>query len=567
MNRGYPEHFVKKFGDLRELVSSSAEIYGDKILYTYRKNKQDYTVSYQELYDNMVALGTALWTMGLGESCIAVSGDTHPSYMTAYLATVNTGGVIVPLDKDIKEDEIVGFLQKCKAKAFFYTYSLHAKVRSLFDRLPQVEWFVCIDYVPDGEENCEKFRTYDQILELGREQVSMGNRSFLDYSIDINKLCAIIFTSGTTGTSKGVMLSHKNLVTATLASDGMIDYNSDNTLVSVLPMHHTYEMTCDHLAIINIGASVFINDSIKYTMRNFAKVKPNALILVPLYIETMHKRIWDEIGKKGMTKKVRAAMKMSDGLRKIGIDLRRKLFSEILDVFGGEIRSMVCGGAAISKHILKDFDSFGITILEGYGITECAPLVAVNTFNWIKYGSVGRPVFQCEVKIDAAPGETSGEILVKGDNVMMGYYENPEATAEVFTEDGWFRTGDIGYMDEDHFIYITGRKKNIILLSNGKNIFPEELEEYLAQCDLIAESVVIGRRPEGKQDTIITAVIYPNYDKFQGNSEDEIRAAIKEKIDDINKTLPVFKHIADIEIRDTEFEKTTSRKIKRYRVK
>ena len=302
-------------------------------------------------------------------------------------------------------------------------------------------------------------------------------------------------------------------------------------------------------------------------MRNFAKYQPTALVLVPLYVETMHKRIWAEIAKKGKTKTVKTGIKISNALRKIGIDRRRTIFKDILDAFGGKLQYIVCGGAPLRSELINDFDAFGIKICEGYGITECSPLVAANPMHWRKHHSCGMRVPHMEVRIDkASPEDETGEIVTRGDAVMKGYYKNPEATAEAFTDDGWFKTGDIGYIDDDDFIFITGRKKNVIILSNGKNIFPEELEEYLGQSEYISECVVIGRKNEAGE-TSIWAICYPNYDKFDGASKEEIEAKIREEVDNVNKKLPIFKHIPNVEIRETEFEKTTSRKIMRYKVK
>jgi len=267
-----------------------------------------------------------------------------------------------------------------------------------------------------------------------------------------------------------------------------------------------------------------------------------------------------------MKKKVAFAIKLSNALRKVGIDIRNKIFKDVKDGLGGNIEKIVCGGAPLSKELIKDFDAFGITIYEGYGITECSPLVSVNRPGGIKLGSVGPAVLGTTVKIDKAEGEETGEILVKGDNVMLGYYKNPEATAEVFTEDGWFRTGDLGYMDKDGYIFITGRKKNLIILSNGKNIFPEEIEEHLSHNEIVGESVVIGRKNE-QGEIVISAIVYPNPEIAEGKDKDEVYALVKEAVAETNKKLPLFKHIQLFELRDTEFEKTTTKKIKRFLVK
>ncbi|MBQ8401678.1 MAG: AMP-binding protein, partial [Clostridia bacterium] len=311
--------------------------------------------------------------------------------------------------------------------------------------------------------------------------------------------------------------------------------------------------------------------------RNLANYKPNSEMLVPLFVETMYKRVWNEIDKKGMRQKVETAIRVSNGLRKVGIDMRSKFFAQITNAFGGNLKVIVCGGAPLSPQLIRDFDAFGITILEGYGITECAPLVAVNRMGKGRLHSVGTAVEQCQVRIDtsgndrqeediAEYGYPTGEICVQGENVMLGYYRNEEATKAVFTDDGWFRTGDIGYMDRDGYIYITGRKKNLIIFSNGKNVYPEEIEEYLSRIPDIQESVVLGRE-NAQGEVVITALIYPDYTRFEGKDKSGIFDAIKSQITDLNRTLPAFKQIREIEIRDTEFERTTSRKIKRYTVK
>ena len=304
--------------------------------------------------------------------------------------------------------------------------------------------------------------------------------------------------------------------------------------------------------------------------QNFKVFKPTGLILVPLFVNTMYKKIMDEAKKTGQLKKLKLGMKISSGLIKIGIDIRKKLFSQVLEAFGGRLKKIVCGGAALNPEFADAFKYIGIEIYEGYGITECSPLISVNPFTAPKRGSVGPTVPSCEALIDGttknSKGYVEGEILVKGDNVMLGYYKNEEATKEVFTDDGYFRTGDIGYIDSDGYIYITGRKKSVIVLENGKNVFPEEIEEYLAGIEKIAESVVVGRR-DG-DSVLLTAIIYPAFDKFEkGTDINTIAEIIKNEINTMNKKLPSFKQIRNIELRQTEFEKTTSRKIKRYLVK
>ncbi|MBR0235080.1 MAG: AMP-binding protein [Clostridia bacterium] len=557
------EHVVHQFDTLYECVKGQAERYGDKARYIYTENKEEKTVTFSDMLDRVNEVASALSVLGLSGKAITVTGDTHPYYFATYFGTVACGGVIIPLDKDISAEQFVGFNDMCDVECVVYTKSLKAKIDAVCDKLEKVRYFVII-----GEDNPRpddaRFMSFDEFLSRGKEAREAGDRTAEENVSDLDRTCAIIFTSGTTGTAKGVMLSERNLVTAGLDSCDIMAVKKDDMFVSVLPAHHTYESTISHIALPNTGATEAINDSIKNTLRNFSKYKPTGLVLVPLYVETMHKKIWSEIEKKGKTKFVRRMIPIA---RRLPRPVRRRMFKDIIDAFGGRLDFIVCGGAPLRAELTQEFDAFGINICEGYGITECAPLISANPINWKKYHSAGLVVKHMQARIDKADEEDeTGEIVVTGPAVMKGYYKNPEATAAVFTEDGWFRTGDIGYLDDDNFVFITGRKKNIILLSNGKNIFPEELEEYLSDSELVSEVVVVGRKRDDGE-TVITALIYPNKDAFVGKSAEEIEAALGEHIQNVNKKLPIFKHISALEVRETEFEKTTTRKIMRYKIK
>lgn len=552
--------------DLRDLVISNAEKFGDTPLYHYKEGKEIVTFSHNDQLKQMNNLGTAFYKYGLMGKHIAVIGETHPNYMTTYFATVNGGGVIVPLDRELALEQIANFCTLAEVEAIVYTKGFNKKLLEYADKMPTVRYFVPIH---DGEDtDNEKVISFADMQRVGEEALAQGERAFLDHTIDMEKMSAILFTSGTTGTSKGVMLSQKNLTAATNSACQSMQVDHRNTMVSVLPIHHTYECTCEQLALPNCGSQMYINDSLKNTMRSISYFKPNTLVLVPLYVETMYKRLWAEIEKKGMTKKVKTAMKISNALLKVGIDMREKFFGQINAGFGGNLRSIICGGAPLAPKLVEDFEAFGITIIEGYGITECSPLVAVNDPNNVILHSVGFPVHGCEVKIDKEkPEDETGEILARGDNIMLGYYKNPDATAEVFTDDGFFRTGDIGFIDKKGAIHITGRKKNVIILSNGKNVFPEEVEEHMADCDTISEIVVIGRENQNGE-VVITAIVYPNFEVVgEDTPKDEVLEAVKAQIFDVNRKLPSFKQIREVELRDTEFEKNTSRKIKRFLIK
>ena len=557
---------VRPVENLRHIVYRNDEEYGDKTLYWYKEDKEDFhEYSYHRMRVEVDAIGTAFAELGVMDAGIAITGDVHPRFFATYYAATTGGGYAVPIDRDIHPDQTVNFIIRAEAKAVVYTRNQNKKIAEIADLLPDVKYFIPIQ----PEENfrfSDKVKTIDEIIELGRESLEKGNRSFVDHKIDMSKMSALLFTSGTTGTAKGVMLSHKNLTAAANASVLSMSYDMNNTFVSILPPHHSYEITCGEMAIQMLGAEILINDSLKHIMKNFAWYKPNALMLVPLIVETMHKKIWDEVKKRKMEKKLKFAMGLSNFLLFFGIDMRQKLFAQVTGAFGGNLKSIVCGGAPLSPQIIKDFYAFGITVLEGYGITECAPLVAVNSPGKVRFHSVGQPVKGCRVRIDKQDeSDETGEICVKGDNVMMGYFKDPEATKEAFTEDGWFKTGDIGYIDKDGYIFITGRKKNVIILSNGKNVFPEELEEHIAPVPEILEAVVTVRETNG--EPVLAAICVPNPGLVTETDDERVYAIMKSKIDEINKTLPSYKKMLRVEVRREPFERNTAKKIMRYKIK
>ncbi|MBE6708024.1 MAG: hypothetical protein E7578_02125 [Ruminococcaceae bacterium] len=559
----------KKFKDIRDLFRTSAEAFGDKARYQYREDGHLKEYSYNELWRDIQSFATYLMNSSLAGKRIAIIGDTHPMWVVAFNAIICSGCVAVPLDKELEMDQIIEFMKIADCSAVVYTECFNKRFTERIDDLDFLKRLIVIK--PETEDTSSpKIRSMARCLANGASRMADGDTSFEDFVIPMDDMCALLFTSGTTGTSKGVMLSHRNLHTAANACCQCTRYDSKDSNVSVLPIHHTFELTTMHIAASNLGMTTYINESIRYATRNFKEFKPTLLVLVPLFLETIHKKIWETIRKKGIEKKVRSAMKISDALLRTGVDMRSKFFSEITDVFGGRLKSVIVGGAPLDPQIIKDFYSFGITVLQGYGITECSPLISVNVPGKVSFDTVGQPVTDCEVRIEQMEGcaEGEGEILVKGGNVMMGYYENPEATAEVFTDDGWFRTGDIGRMDKKGYITITGRKKNVIIASNGKNVFPEELEERLSKIPEIKESVVLARTDKNTGDIIITALIFPDVEVVGEDFDHEkVCDTIKSGITQINKTLPSYKHINKFEVRDEEFEKTPSKKIKRFLLK
>ena len=565
MNVKKNERVYASVDSFKELIEVF-ETRGDKVAFKYPVKKTFETISYADFAAEIKAIAAGLDRVGLAGKRIAVIGETSHQWVASYFATVATGGAIIPMDKELAIEEIEGFLSGVDAEAIFYAGSFNEKIAHAIEAHPTLRVFIPFEPA-EGTEN-EKILPHAKLIELGKEALADG------YALPERNgkdLAVMLFTSGTTGTSKCVMLCEHNIIATANAACASVNFNSEDRTLSVLPLHHTYEMTIMVASLI-YGLQIGINDSLRNLMRNIAEVKPTAMILVPLFVNTIYKRIWDSAKKRGKDKLLRRMIPVSNAMKKVGLDLRRKLFKSVLDAFGGELRKIICGGAPLNPEMVKNFYSFGIQICEGYGITECSPLISVSPYFAQRRGSVGPAVPCCEARIaDGAMGDKGfeeGEIQVKGENVMLGYYNNDEANAGAFTEDGWYRTGDVGYMDKDGYIYITGRLKSVIVLENGKNVFPEEIEEYLEAIEEIAECVVVGRKGEDGETVNLTAVVYPNRDLFpEGTANEEIHKVIYGKILELNKKVATFKKIKDLEIRDEEFEKTTSRKIKRHLVK
>ena len=557
-NNKLTERIFSEVHGIREFLDVIST-HGERTAYMWCEHKEDKTITYNELCDWVKNTAAGITSMGLAGKTIGIIGDTSPYWITTYLAVLASGGIAVPLDRELAASELNGFLNTVDASALFFSSSLKEKYEELASLSPERTYVV----MGDAIEGCTGF--FD-VMEKGKETP--------DYEYpeqrDVESVCEYLFTSGTTGTSKCVMLCEKNIFSVVNAACSTVDFSTDDVLVSVLPIHHTYELAII-LCELDYGMKIGINDSLRNVIPNFKKYQPTGLVLVPLFVNTVYKRIWSEAKRTGQEKKLRAATAVSDKFLRIGVDVRRKLFSKVLDSFGGKLNKIVCGGAALNPDMVYGFESLGISIYEGYGITECSPLVAVTPYNKRKIGSVGPAVPCCSIRIDGETidehGFVTGEIQVKGDNVMLGYYKNDEANAEAFTEDGWFRTGDVGHLDEDGYLFITGRCKSVIVLENGKNVFPEEIEEYLENVPGIAECVVVGRKDTDGESVILTAVIYPDLTYYEGKNVSDMKKELAAEINALNKKLPSFKHIRKVDLVDREFEKTTSRKIKRHLVK
>lgn len=561
-NHKKTEHIYTEVADVGEYLDAM-DVHGEKVMFAWKQDDALNELKYSEF-----AALTRDFAVGIAEKFpktdaprkIAVIGETSPFWIAAYLATIASGNVAVPMDKELAPEEIAKFFEAANVSAVVYSKTFNKIMPEITAAHPTIEYLVPMDI--EGCDTNEKTITYDAV-------VTAGKNSPLEFvpDADTERCAEILFTSGTTGSSKMVMLCQRNIFSVVTSACATVDFNADDVLVSCLPLHHTYELACT-LAACDFGAKICINDSLRHVLKNFKEFRPTGLVLVPMFISTMYKKILSEAKKSGKDKILPIAARVARYLKFAGIDMSEKLFSDVREAFGGRLEKIISGGAELPTEMVAVFEAFGISIYEGYGITECSPLVAVTPYYKRRVGSVGPSVPCCEVRIDGSEvgesGYVTGEIQVRGDNVMLGYMD-PAANEEAFTADGWFRTGDIGYMDGDRYIYITGRMKSVIVLDNGKNVFPEEMEEYLGKIDQIAESVVVGRK-EGEEVRLV-AVIFPSYDKYPELSENDLRAEIQKQITALNKKLPSFKQIHKLEFRKTEFEKTSSRKIKRHLVK
>ena len=565
VNKKKTDRIFLEANNVAELLAAY-EVHGERIFYAWKENGEIKEISYGDFAALVKNIAKGICEL-YGESGkkIAVIGETSPYWIASHLAIVSSGNVVVPMDKELDPVEISKFFEYADVSAIVHAKAFNTVFKDMVldNKHPTVNCLIPIN--GEGLESTENANviTLNALSEMGKNSEA---EFFAD--TDVERACELLFTSGTTGTSKCVMLCQKNIFANVMAACSTVDFEADDVLVSVLPLHHTYELMCT-IAGSCYGMKFCASTSLRHVMKDFKEYRPTALTLVPLFVTTMYKRIMSEAKNSGKDKMLGIATKVAHTLKFAGIDLSEKVFKDVRAAFGGRLKKIICGGAALSPEMTSVFESFGISIYEGYGITECSPLVAVTPYFKRKPGSVGPAVPCNEVRIDGLEtnelGYISGEIQVKGDNVMLGYMNNDEANAAVFTEDGWFRTGDVGYMDKDGYIFITGRAKSVIVLDNGKNVFPEEIEEYLEKIEEIAESVVVGRDEEN--GVKLVAVVVPAYEKFSDMEEVEVRTAIQKAITALNKRLPSFKQIHQIDFRKTEFEKTSSRKIKRHLVK
>ncbi|MBQ2277426.1 MAG: AMP-binding protein [Clostridia bacterium] len=560
MNNRDAIHKKTEFTNVRQLIEWAAETYGEKYAYSYKEDPlhgEVIHVTFTQLRDDVRALASRLLRMGCaGRHCV-VTGKPSYEWILVYFAVLSVGGVLVPLDRDWLADDLADTASRADAAYLFCDEDLAGKADAVASRTN-------LEHSPVYLLAKEKENSLSALLEDGRALFEESPEAYFNTPIDPVKMSLLVFTSGTTGKGKGVMLSQNAVLSNMADAIPYIDF-SDKT-VGVLPLHHTYGSTVMLIAHIMIGCENYISAGLRYVQKELREQKPGHLVLVPLYLETFYRRIMANLKEKGKEQLVERMIKVSNGLRKAGIDRRSTFFKEIRAAFGGELKTVITGGAPVNPQILEFFDAIGISTLNGYGITECAPLISVNRSRNIVPGTVGNVLDMDIVTIDEPNEDGEGEILVKGPNVMLGYYKDEQATADAFDR-GYFRTGDYGTLTDAGILTITGRKKNLIILSNGKNVYPEEIENELAATPGILDIIVYeGQSRRGISHNAIVAEVYPDTDFMNANGITDVEAYLKPYVDAFNRKTVPYKKIAVLKIRRTEFPKNTLRKIMRFQL-
>lgn len=555
-------HKCEEVTNFKDMIDRSAEIYKTRTAFRVKNEKQEIvSITYEEFKKDITSLGTSLIKQGFLGKRIAVIGKNSYRWAVSYLAA-SIVGVVVPIDKELHADDIINFMNVSHTVCLLGDDKNFRQVLKHKDKLENQETLF-VNFDDKTEEHMVSFTAFS---EEGKKLVEKGDGRFNRIIVDPDEMRILLFTSGTTGNAKGVCLSQRNICSNILSTYGIVKVKRSDLFFSVLPLHHTYECTLGFLLPIYSGASVCHCDGLRYIAKNMAEYHPSVILCVPLLLEKLHKNIV-----KNMQKSLPSKYTQGEGnpYEKLPFFLKKIVKTKVKNTLGGRLRVFIVGAAAANPDIIHDFGKLGLSTLQGYGLTECSPLVAGNTDFFQKDDSAGLPIPNVTYKIDQPNDEGVGEILVQGPNIMLGYYEMPEETEKVL-RDGWFHTGDLGKIDENGYLYITGRCKSVIVTKNGKNIYPEEVEYYLNDNPLISEALVLGIQKENDDETYINAQIFPNmeaiteYLKGSVPTKEEIKKMMADAVASVNSKLPNYKHIKDFMIRDEEFEKTTTQKIKRY---
>lgn len=554
-----------KFTDLKDMLKQTEEVYGDRPAYIFKTEKKGEfkTITHKQFREDINALGTSLIKMGLKNKKIAVISENRYEWELAYLSISAGTGVVVPLDKALPDNEIENLILRSQVEAIFYSKKYDEIMNKLREKKnTNLKYFISMEL----QENDNGIYSQKLLLEKGKKLIKEGNSSYLDAKIDAEKMGVMLFTSGTTAMSKAVMLSHKNIVTNVMDIIQRFDLNEEDRFLSFLPLHHVFECTVGFLYPISIGGSICFCEGVKHMAENIKEFDITAMISVPAVFDIIYRKVMKTIEKKGKLEAIKKGKKISNLLLKIKIDVRKKLFKEIHESLGPKLKLVVTGGAALDPETEAGFNDLGFDVEQGYGLTETSPVIAAETPKCRRLGSIGKSFPSVEVKIDNPDENGIGELMAKGPSIMIGYYENDEATKKALDADGWFHTGDLARIDEDGFIYISGRKKSVIVLNNGKNVFPEEIETLLNKVEGIKESFVYEKKEDGDVKVCVKIV----YDKeiikelYNIEGEDEIREFLWGKVKDVNRLMPKYKYVREMIITEEELIKTTTLKIKRH---
>ena len=562
-----------QYETIKEVFHMAKDKYADNVFILEKFNPKEafQEITYREFAQDVMALGTALTQKyHLKDERVVIIGENTYHWYVSYMAMLCGVGIAVPVDKELPPNEIENVIHRSRASAVIYSTKKKDVIKKVEDKLPEVKYFIQMN---SDEKLQGREVGFNTIVEQGKELLEKGDNSFMEIPIDPDAFKVLIFTSGTTSNSKGVMISNRNLAENINAVSAYVKLYESDRLFSVLPLHHTYESTIGFLLPMANGVSIAICQGLKHIVPDLQETKPTALLAVPLLIENLYKKINATIQKSGKAALVNSMIHITNALKGVGVDIKKKVFGEIIENLGGKLRIIVSAAAPIDAKVGKWVQDIGINFLQGYGLTETAPIAALTPDYEPKVGSAGKPVICAEIKIDNPNEEGEGEVLIKSKTLMIGYYEDEEATNSVIDvdEEGnrWFHSGDVGYLDNDGFLYITGRTKNVIVTQNGKNIYPEELELLLGKVPEIKECMVYGKEQEGEKELLISVKVIPDYEKIEelhgkDLSKEQIHDIIWEQIKEINKKSPSYKAIKNLEIKEDEFIKTTTMKIKRY---
>lgn len=552
---------------LRDIVKKRLELFPDKPVFRQKDKKGgNYVDIFPKQYDRDIdELGTGLRSLVPQGSRVAIISETRYEWYVSYMATTNGVGCVVPLDKELMSSEILSMLDRAKIDVLIFASSKKSLVDEIYGQPETVKYYVCMDDIKD-----EKYMSYSELKNKGAKLLDEGNTDYVNAVIDPEELSILLFTSGTTAKSKAVMLCQRNICSNVMQMFEYVHITENDVFLSVLPLHHTYECTCGFIAQVYKGATVAVCEGLRYITVNLKEANPTIVLMVPAMLTMFYKTIMKKLNSDPkLFKKFNFGLKLSKFLLKFNIDIRKKLFKDIHETFGGNMRLLIVGGAPIDPDIMRFFQNIGIHTIQGYGLTECSPILALNRDVYFKDHSAGLPLRLMEMKVDNPDEDGIGEFIAKGPSIFLGYYGDEEATKAVMDENGYYHTGDLGYIDEDGFIIITGRKKNVIIASNGKNVFPEEIEYLLSLDPIVSESVVSGVHDDVKNDIIIVGTIYPDMDVVKSKlgenpTEAQIQELLEKVVSEVNEKLTSYKKIKKVVYRTTEFEKNTSKKIKRY---